>query len=533
MKRSAPGVALQEATGLLVAGRLEEAYRACRKLIQARPDLAEAHLLLGELYEQRCDGRRASESFGRALRLRPEWNAARAYAILGDLFGDAGRYAAAESRYRKALSVDPGMADARFNLAAALAALGRLEECIAELTALLAAEPHASDARQRLVLLLHQSRRLDELEAVCREGTELHPRDPFYRCRLGVALWWRGQSEAALAAYRFAAELAATGSAAFLDAKGLEASSLLSLGRYEEGWLAYRWRSTRKSLRDAQPRIIEDPSGIASLEGPARIGIVSEQGLGDELFFLRFAEHLRDRGHRLTAVCAPRLVPVLSELRRVFEGGVRAAPATGDDDYLLAAGDLPLACGESFALPLALPVDAERRAAFEARLRAFGPPPYVGVSWRAGLLPDDPRPQHGVHWVKEVSPEALAAILRPLDARLVVLQRRPAAQEVGRFCEVLGRPALDLSAVNDDLQDALAVLSILDDYVGVSNTNMHLRAAVPGKPARVLVRQPAEWRWGVAGGESPWFPGFKVYRQEQGADWRPLLDQLRSDLLRH
>ena len=62
----------------------------------------------------------------------------------------------------------------------------------------------------------------------------------------------------------------------------------------------------------------------------------------------------------------------------------------------------------------------------------------------------------------------------------------------------------------------LALLALLDDYVGVSNTNMHLRAGV-NRTAKVLVPAPPEWRWMAEGKESPWFPGFTVYRQ--GVRW--------------
>ena len=55
-------------------------------------------------------------------------------------------------------------------------------------------------------------------------------------------------------------------------------------------------------------------------------------------------------------------------------------------------------------------------------------------------------------------------------------------------------------------------MELLDDYIGVSNTNMHLRAAT-GRSARVLVTHPGEFRWQVVGNTSPWFPGFILYRQ--------------------
>jgi hypothetical protein len=75
----------------------------------------------------------------------------------------------------------------------------------------------------------------------------------------------------------------------------------------------------------------------------------------------------------------------------------------------------------------------------------------------------------------------------------------------------------------------LALLALIDDYIGVSNTNMHLRAGV-GKTARVLVPCPAEWRWMAKGNRSPWFPGFSIYRQENNGDWSNALAQLAADL---
>jgi hypothetical protein len=111
----------------------------------------------------------------------------------------------------------------------------------------------------------------------------------------------------------------------------------------------------------------------------------------------------------------------------------------------------------------------------------------------------------------------------------VVLQRCPQPGEIDRFTAALGRPVHDLSPLNDDLEQMLALLSLIDDYVGVSNTNMHLRAGV-GKTARVLVPAPPEWRWMAEGKESPWFPGFGVYRQGYDGSWEGALEELREDL---
>jgi len=136
-----------------------------------------------------------------------------------------------------------------------------------------------------------------------------------------------------------------------------------------------------------------------------------------------------------------------------------------------------------------------------------------------------------VTWLlyKSVGIEALGETLRDTTGTLVALQRQPRPGELEAFMKAVGRPIADFTAFNDELGGMLALLSLLDDYLGVSRTIMHLRVAV-GQTARVLVPNPAEWRWMGFGDASPWFPGFSIYRQSLNGEWRPALDRLKRDL---
>ena len=75
----------------------------------------------------------------------------------------------------------------------------------------------------------------------------------------------------------------------------------------------------------------------------------------------------------------------------------------------------------------------------------------------------------------------------------------------------------------------LAVMHVADEYVGVSNTNMHFRAAA-GRAARVLLPWPPEWRWSRNLERSPWFPDFALYRADSSGGWSDALRRLASDL---
>ena len=104
------------------------------------------------------------------------------------------------------------------------------------------------------------------------------------------------------------------------------------------------------------------------------------------------------------------------------------------------------------------------------------------------------------------------------------MQRAPGPGETESVASHAHRPVHDLSALNPDLEDALALMSVLDDYVGVSSTNVHLRAGA-GRASRVLVPFPYEWRW-MREGASPWFPGTAVLRQSVTGSWSDAFSQL-------
>jgi hypothetical protein len=179
------------------------------------------------------------------------------------------------------------------------------------------------------------------------------------------------------------------------------------------------------------------------------------------------------------------------------------------------------------ALPI--PPLAARVTEIRERLASAGAPPYVGLTWKGGTPPE--RQRDGDSWLlyKEIGIELLGSALRNLPGTFVALQRKPEATDMETLSGHIGRKVHDFTDLNNDLEGMLAALALIDEYVGVSNTNMHLRAAA-GKTARVLVPRPGEWRWMAGGASSPWFPGFSVYRQSLDGSWDAALEGLRKDL---
>jgi hypothetical protein len=261
-----------------------------------------------------------------------------------------------------------------------------------------------------------------------------------------------------------------------------------------------------------------------------RILLLSDEGLGDIIFFLRFTAPLAGRGARIVLSCAPRLAAILRAPH--FDITTDATLDRSAFHAVLFVGALPHAL-QAESTPAALPLipDAARLREWRARLASLGPAPYLGLTWRGGtdILR---RQEFGLPnrlLSKEVPPARLGEAVRGWPGTLISLQRDPYPGETDAVTAAARAPVHDLSAANADLADALALVGLLDDYVTVSNTNVHLRAGL-GRTARVLVPRPPEWRWMNDGGESPWFPGFRIYRQPVSRDWSEPLAALRRDL---
>jgi Flp pilus assembly protein TadD len=433
-----------------------------------------------------------------------------------------GRLDEALAAFEACLAVDPRLAPARSFRGVILCSRGDFDGGLADLREAVAIAPRDPAWHANLGMILFVVDRLDEAEASLRRALTIQPNHPEAAANLSLALRARGDFGGAERAAR--AALATRPDLA--EARVNLGYALLAQGKFAEGWAAAGYRPhALVNLRDPAMRVTV-PHHDALPPQPGAIIVHAEQGLGDTLFFLRFVPQLRALGHRLAFWGDARLHSILKRTGH-FEHFMGAEAMPGPGLTLLWAGDLPRLLGAvdptSFPPPLPLAADPQRRAAWGARLAAWGPAPYLGITWRAGL------PRAGrVVLSKGIPPEMLGGAVAGLGATLVSLQRKPEAREAAALAASAGVALHDASSANEDLEDALALLDLLDDYVCVSNTNTHLRASL-GRRAHVLVPWPPEWRW-LESGRSPWFASIPTYRQGRDGDWGAAVAQLRTGL---
>ena len=447
---------------------------------------------------------------------------------LGVACGELGLFADSEQAFRRALKAKPAYPEGLFNLGKVLHKLGRLSDAARAYERVYAMDRAFPGLLPAMIAVYRRQGRADRALAMLEDG------------RSGLADVDLGHLRAACLAEVAGAERAVAWLREQLaqnpEAHGMHfplAELLLSQSRWREGWREYLWRPNMLEERVDTDGSERAPAPLPARLDASRVLLRGEQGIGDVLFFLRFAPLLRERGARVTLSCERKLAAVVAA-QEPLEAVCEPAAEDGRSpqfDLRIWCGDLPALLGTE-AVPPAWRLavgDAEVVRAKE-RLSALGPGPYLGITWRAGT--DTLRGREFGNQrnllMKELPPSELGAAVRGWPGTVLALQRGPRADELAAFAQAAQAPVHDLSALNDNLPEMLAVLALLDEYVAVSNTNIHLLAGL-GRTARVLVPYPPEWRW-AREGDSPWFPGFPVYREPQPRGWdRPLLD-LRKDL---
>jgi len=249
------------------AGRLNEAERLYRQILQVDSRHADALHLLGVLAHQvgrndiavdlivkaialngqepafhsnlglahQAQGNReaAIASYRRALARRPDF--AEAHNNLGNALKEQGRLEEAVASYRRALAHKPNDAEVHCNLGIALQAQGKLEEAVVSYERALAHKPDYAEAHNNLGNALKDQGKLEE--ALASFGRALAHKPDFAEANynLGNALQDQGKLEEAVVSY----ERALAHKPDFAEAHNNLGNALKDQGKVEEAIASY------------------------------------------------------------------------------------------------------------------------------------------------------------------------------------------------------------------------------------------------------------------------------------------------------
>lgn len=393
----------------------------------------------------------------------------------------------------RALCIAPPSSAARVALAAALFDLDFVESAVAAARPAAVLAPQSAEAYGNLAQCSYRRARFDHALLNGRRARAIKPDDPQIRANLST--------------YH------------------------LAFGELERGWALFGDRPARRAI--ARSRQLPGPTW-AGAPG-ARLLVLAEQGLGDEILFASCWADLADLRRRggIDAVCVEtdaRLRPLAErsfpELQWLDREPAVAVTARGRHargfaaTHWVAAGDLPSLFRRSLAdfpaEPRYLAPDPARVAGFRRWLESEAPGQRrLGLCWRSGLRTED-RTKH--------YPEF--ADCRPLfripGVRIVILQYDDCAAEIAGTFDPADNPVLqhpDLDRRND-LDGVAALMAALDGVLSAETAVLALAGAV-GVPGIGFDLGPT---WVALGQRrNPWHPSVARLHRRDGEPWVDLM----------
>jgi tetratricopeptide (TPR) repeat protein len=561
------------------AGRLEEAIAAYRRASAMQPALAEAHNNLGFVLAARGHSAEAIAAYRRAIQCQPDY--ATAYANLGRALDDlgkldeaiellrrgvelhptrpefhyylagfltkAGRSEEALTVLRRAVTLRSDDPEFLFNFGVTLASLGLFDEALAAYREALQLKPHYAEAQGQIGLTFNQQGRREEAVAALQQACTMAPGQALFHYNLGVILRDSGRLDEAVAAYRRALNIeprfaeaqnnlgnalielgrAAEAMEAYRQALELKpehakaqfnyGAMLLMHGEFARGWPLYeaRWKASGVAEPAfAQPRWQGEP--LASRP----VLLHAEQGFGDSIHFLRYAPLVQARGGKVIIECQRELARLFRSQGEAWEI-VAAGEARPPFDTQAPLMSLPLVfqtTGET--IPCQVPylrADSDLAEVWEKQLGMRRGRLRVGLAWMGS-------PKNRWHRARNITLENLAPVWNVAGVEFFSLQ-------LGRGKEQL-RPVpavADLTSSIQDFADTAALMSQLDLIITVDTAVAHLAGAL-GRPVWVLLPFIPDWRWGLVGEDTPWYPTMRFFRQVKFGEWTAVVERVATEL---
>ncbi|MEM1294271.1 MAG: tetratricopeptide repeat protein [Verrucomicrobiota bacterium] len=331
---------------------------------------------------------------------------------------------------------------------------------------------------------------------------------------LGTACFELGELKAAIAAMERARSLDPTRDEPEIY---LGICHLLS-GDFAKGWPAYqRVAALSRKTMDLPPKF--QWKGETQLAGQTMI-LVDEQGFGDTVHFVRYAQPLVRAGANVVLDVSSPLRTLLAHNPQLGQMG---EPKTALN---------PRYWSRLLALPALLGI---RSGLLENRVPYISAPPgpipdavsdqsglKIGVVWQGN-------PNHDRDFLRSIDLSKFSVIFKDCPATFFHLHHESAADEFHALDSA--QELVDLSSSINDFADMARIIAQLDLVISVDSAPAHLAGAM-GKPVWLLLPWMPDWRWGLEGETTPWYPTMQLFRQRERGNWDEVLARVAKSLQR-
>ncbi len=448
----------------------------------------------------------------------------RVFSNYGVILKNLGKLPEAELATHKAIELKPDFAEAHLNLGIILKDLDKLKEAELATRKAIELKSDLAEAHNNLGIILKDLDKLEEAELATHKAIELKPNFAEAHNNLGIIFRELGKLKEAELSHRKAIELKPGFAEAYTNVSYIE----LLKGNYSAGLENYEFRfKTRKPAiahsKTSLKRI--DPNGLKKRE---KLLVVSEQGIGDTLQYMRYIPYLRNQGFDIS-FCA------LEKLHTLIKSSViDANPLTPEQANQVLEGKwIPL-----LSLPRHLKINPQNPIISA---------PYIFSTeelkkkWK-NILSEEKRPIIGINWQgnldmeksiykgRSIPLEVLSILADHNEITILSLQKGFGSEQLNhcsfknKFVEC--QPQIDSTW---DFVETAAIIENCDLIITCDTSIAHLAGGM-GKKVWLLLKNIPFWTWGLKEESTFWYPSIRLFRQQERHNWQDVMERLSNEL---
>ena len=424
-------------------------------------------------------------------------------------------YKEAEIFFKKAIEQDANYAEAYSNLGALYAKFKLFDKAIALYHKAIELKPAYAGAYTNMGNALNKISRHEEAVYFHKIAISLDKKAPNHFSNCASAYKNLGRFNLAKSYYLHAIQLNPNHTNAHFDL----ATLLLQTGEYEAGWREYEWRFSKEEMRghlQTYSNIFKVPRYNAEkLPNKERVLVHSEQGFGDGFMVARYLFELKKRG-------ATVLLYVREGTKKLFQELVCV------DEVYERGEELPHFSMQLPFMSLPLVLDPKLEHLNDCY-------PYIKVEQKA-KLPKRKKLNIGIVWGASNTGESyknkvfdvrhFAKLSQKKEVQLYSLQLGEDAKKLHRYNL---KNIIDMQESIEDFYDTATIINALDLVITSDTSVAHLAGAM-GKEVWIVLQKVPDWRWGVCGEDSLWYPSARVFFQHSIGDFNSAFKALYEAL---
>lgn len=528
----------KKASDLLHSGAHDQAIEHYRHAIALNKDCHQAYFNIGLVYTQQKKYEQAIEVYMHAFGLCPTY--IKALIQAGNAYQELKNYDRAITLYKQGLCIDKNSFDCLVGLARALHNTSKFEDSITNFRAALHLKPYDMHIMLELANTLNMAQHTQESLELYHIMLASMPNNPSILYNIAYTLKKLNRIDEALPFYEKVLKLDPNNTEAHFSM----ALAYLGSGDFEQGLAEYEWRWKRDQQSDY--RALSRPMWDGASLDNKTILLHAEQGLGDTLQFIRYAQELKNK-YSLTIIVASQdpLIPLM-KLCPYLDRVVSLYDKIPHHDVQAPLLSMPYLMKTRLdSIPHTVPyLHADQtlveswknklntstllRQGFERQ--AFK----IGICWQGNS-------NYSTHFLrtavaaKSVQLQQFMPLLTMENIIIYNLQKTTGEEqsELAKACPSFVTFDKDFDVSHGRFMDTAAVIKNLDLMITIDTSMAHLAAGL-GIPTWVLLPEPADWRWLNALPEfqekTPWYPHVRLFRQPTCGDWETVIQKIVNEL---